>query len=279
MVKYMQFFFIRESTTKNLFKRIFKTIEVKQNVIILNYHKIKKKNINYKKRVIREILKKLNYYDCKKVILSKQLKQDNILKQILYDSNNYIINGEYLFKILLEKIIEKASTDNNIKSENSQITIISNTLENWLESFLENSVTKFKILTIVTENSIIFKKLENKFLEKEGTILAITNNKKKSLSKSNIIINLSLNEEQFNKYNIFENSIIINAKGNIKIHKKRFNGKIINGFQIALKKDSKIYRDLEKEEYSYFDIIDLAEVYILNNPKEISNISIKFLKK
>ena len=279
MVKYMQFFFIRESTTKNLFKRIFKTIEVKQNVIILNYHKIKKKNINYKKRVIREILKKLNYYDCKKVILSKQLKQDNILKQILYDSNNYVINGEYLFKILLEKIIEKASTDNNIKSENSQITIISNTLENWLESFLENSVTKFKILTIVTENSIIFKKLENKFLEKEGTILTITNNKKKSLSKSNIIINLSLNEEQFNKYNIFENSIIINAKGNIKIYKKRFNGKIINGFQIALKKDSKIYRDLEKEEYSYFDIIDLAEVYILNNPKEISNISIKFLKK
>ena len=279
MVKYMQFFFIRESTTKNLFKRIFKTIEVKQNVIILNYHKIKKKNINYKKRVIREILKKLNYYDCKKVILSKQLKQDNILKQILYDSNNYVINGEYLFKILLEKIIEKASTDNNIKSENSQITIISNTLENWLKSFLENSVTKFKILSIVTENSIIFKKLENKFLEKEGTILTITNNKKKSLSKSNIIINLSLNEEQFNKYNIFENSIIINAKGNIKIHRKRFNGKIINGFQIALKKDSKIYRDLEKEEYSYFDIIDLAEVYILNNPKEISNISIKFLKK
>ena len=279
MVKYMQFFFIRESTTKNLFKRIFKTIEVKQNVIILNYHKIKKKNINYKKRVIREILKKLNYYDCKKVILSKQLKQDNILKQILYDSNNYVINGEYLFKILLEKIIEKASTDNNIKSENSQITIISNTLENWLKSFLENSVTKFKILSIVTENSIIFKKLENKFLEKEGTILTITNNKKKSLSKSNIIINLSLNEEQFNKYNIFENSIIINAKGNIKIHRKRFNGKIINGFQIALKKDSKIYRDLEKEEYSYFDIIDLAEVYILNNPKEISNISIKFLIK
>ena len=279
MVKYMQFFFIRESTTKNLFKRIFKTIEVKQNVIILNYHKIKKKNINYKKRVIREILKKLNYYDCKKVILSKQLKQDNILKQILYDSNNYVINGEYLFKILLEKIIEKASTDNNIKSENSQITIISNTLENWLKSFLENSVTKFKILSIVTENSIIFKKLENKFLEKEGTILTITNNKKKSLSKSNIIINLSLNEEQFNKYNIFENSIIINAKGNIKIHRKRFNGKIINGFQIALKKDSKIYRDLEKEEHSYFDIIDLAEVYILNNPKEISNISIKFLKK
>ena len=211
--------------------------------------------------------------------MSKQLKQDNILKQILYDSNNYVINGEYLFKILLEKIIEKASTDNNIKSENSQITIISNTLENWLKSFLENSVTKFKILSIVTENSIIFKKLENKFLEKEGTILTITNNKKKSLSKSNIIINLSLNEEQFNKYNIFENSIIINAKGNIKIHRKRFNGKIINGFQIALKKDSKIYRDLEKEEYSYFDIIDLAEVYILNNPKEISNISIKFLIK
>ena len=275
----MQFFFIRESTTKNLFEKIFKTIEVKHNVIILNYNKIKKKNIKYKKKVIKEILKKLNYYDCKKVILSKKLKQDEILKKLLNDNKIKIINGENLFKSLLEKIIEKASMDNNIKPENSQITIISNNLETWLEYLIENISTKYKILTIVTDNIICFKKLENNFLEKKGTLITITNNKKKSLSKSNLIINLSLNEEQINKYSIFENSIIINAKGNIKIHKKRFNGKIINNFEITLKKGSKIFGDLLKEEYSYYDIIDIAEVYILKNPKEISNISINFLKK
>lgn len=274
----MQVFFIRESTKNNVLKKIFKVIEIKQNVIILNF-KIKNKNANSKIKIIKKIKKLLDHCNCKKVILSRNLKQDETFKCLLQDNNIQIINGENLIKRLLNKIIEKASIENNIKPENAQITMISNDLENWLECLIDDISTKYKLLGIVTDNIGYFRKLETKLLEKEGTIITITNNKKKSLCKSNIIINLELNEEQFNRYVIYEKSIVISLKGKMKIYKKRFNGKLISNFEIELKNNSKIYRDLLKKEYMYYDIIDLAEIYIINNEKEIRNISIKFLKK
>lgn len=274
----MQVFLIRESNKNSILKKMLKVIEIKQNVIILNF-KIKNKNANSKIKIIKKIKKVLDYYNCKKVILSKNLKQDETFKYLLQHSHIQIINGENLIKRLLNKIIEKASIENNIKPENSQITIMSNNLENWLECLIDNISTKYKLLGIVTDNISYFRKLETKLLEKEGTIITITNNKKKSLCKSNIIINLELNEEQINKYVIYEKSIVISLKGKMKIYKKRFNGKIISDFEIELKNNSKIYRDLLKKEYMYYDIIDLAEIYIINNEKEIRNISIKFLKK
>ena len=201
-----------------------------------------------------------------------------MLKKYLLENKIQIINGENLFKYLLDKIIKKVIFENNIKPEICEISIITNYLDSWLEILIENISKKYKMLSIVTDNSILFKNLEKKLFEKEGTIILITNNKKKSLLKSNIIINLELNEDQINKYSIYEKSIIISFKNNIKIHKKRFNGKIINNFEIELMKNSKINKELIIEEYSYYDIIDLAEVYIQNNKKEISNISINFLK-
>lgn len=277
MVNYMQVFFIRESNKNSLFKRIFKPIEIKQNIIIMNFKK-KKRNTKFKIKNIKEILKILEHYNCKNVIISKNLKKDKIFTKLLQDNNIQINNGEYLYKNILDIIIKKTSIDNNIKLENARITIISNNLDPWLKNFIEIISAKCKMLGILTYNSVYFSKLVNNIWEKYGTIITVTNNKKKSLYKSDIIINLDLNEDQINKYSIYEKSIIISFKKNIKIHKKRFNGKIINNFEIELNKNSKIYKELITEEYSYYDIIDLAEVYLLNNKKEIINISINSLK-
>ena len=274
MVNYMQVFFIRESNKNSLFKRIFKKKKKKYNTIILNLKKEKIKQIN----VLKKILNHLECNKCKNVILSKEIKQIVVLKKILCNNNIRIITGRILGKNLINKILEKVVLENNIKLENTLITIISNSLEPWLKCFIESISTKCKTLSIVTDNCIYFNKLVNDIWEKFGMIITVTNNKKKSLYKSNIIINLELNEEQINNYSIYEKSIIINLQENIKIHKKRFNGKIINNFEIRLKNNSKIYKELLTEEYSYYDILDLAEVYVLNNKKEISNISIKSLK-
>ena len=77
-----------------------------------------------------------------------------------------------------------------------------------------------------------------------------------------------------NRYTIYDNTIIINIEESIKIKKKRFNGKIINGYKIKLKKDSQIYNDLNQEKYEEFDLKDLVECYIINNNSEIENILI-----
>ena len=67
-----------------------------------------------------------------------------------------------------------------------------------------------------------------------GIVLNISNNKKSSLLKSEIIINLDFPQEIINQYNIYNKAIIINILEKISIHKKKFNGVNINYFRIII---------------------------------------------
>ncbi|MBR3002198.1 MAG: hypothetical protein IKF38_01310 [Clostridia bacterium] len=63
-------------------------------------------------------------------------------------------------------------------------------------------------------------------------MITVTNNKKKSLAKSKLILNIDFPKELLNKYYVFDEAIILNINGNMKIDRKRFNGKIINDYEI-----------------------------------------------
>ena len=90
-------------------------------------------------------------------------------------------------------------------------------------------------------------------------MITITNNKRKSLLKSEIILNFDFVQEVLNEYNIYENAIIINIEGDIKILKKRFNGINVNNYEIK----SIISNDLfSVEKLKYFYLKDLAEAEI-----------------
>ena len=80
-----------------------------------------------------------------------------------------------------------------------------------------------------------FKKLEKKISEEKGIFINVGNNKRKILSKVNIILNLDFPSELINQYIINHTAIIINFKGNVKIQNKRFNGLNINGYEIDWK--------------------------------------------
>ena len=126
----------------------------------------------------------------------------------------------------------------------------------------------------MTNNINYFKPLKEKLWDEDGIIITLTNNKKKALSKSNIILNVDFSEEVINRYIIFDEAILINLEEEIKIRKKRFCGKIINDYKIKPKENSELEAFLKKEEYENFDIKDLTEVYVTNNPKELENIII-----
>ena len=57
--------------------------------------------------------------------------------------------------------------------------------------------------------------------------------------KSQIILNIDFPQELINKYNIYDDAVIVNLKGNIKINKKRFNGLNINNYEINFRFDNK----------------------------------------
>lgn len=71
-------------------------------------------------------------------------------------------------------------------------------------------------------------------------MLNASNNKKKSLLKAKIIINIDFVEENINKYKIYDNSIIININDKINIKSKRFNGININYYKIQIPDEYKL---------------------------------------
>lgn len=108
---------------------------------------------------------------------------------------------------------------------------------------------KYKTINIVTNHIEKFKNLEKQLQENEGIIITITNNKKKSLMKSQIILNIDFPKELINKYNIQDEAIIVNVRGNIKINKKRFNGLNINDYEIDSRDDKKDNKALSNKFY------------------------------
>ena len=86
----------------------------------------------------------------------------------------------------------------------------------------------------------------------------IMNNKKKSLAKAKIIVNIDFPQELINQYIIYEQAIIVDCYGNITINKKRFNGLIIQNYDIDIKDKNKYY--LENEKYFTKELYE-AEFY------------------
>lgn len=71
-------------------------------------------------------------------------------------------------------------------------------------------------------------------------MLNVSNNKKTSMLKSEIIINLDFPQELVNQYKIYYKAIIINILEKIDIYKKKFNGINANYYKIAMPKKYKL---------------------------------------
>lgn len=91
-----------------------------------------------------------------------------------------------------------------------------------------------KRLNIITNHIEKCQKIEKYLYNEFGIMLNISNNKRKSLLKSEIILNIDFPEEVINKYRIYDNSIIININEKIDLKSKRFNGININYYKIQI---------------------------------------------
>jgi len=93
---------------------------------------------------------------------------------------------------------------------------------------------RIKRLNIVTNHIEKVKKIEEYLYNEYGIMLNISNNKRKSLLKSEVILNIDFPEEVINKYKIYDNSILINLNEKIILQSKRFNGININYYKIKV---------------------------------------------
>ncbi len=119
---------------------------------------------------------------------------------------------------------------------------------------IKEIVKQYKRINIVTNHFEKFKKIEQQIFDEYGIMITVTNNKKKSLSKSQLILNVDFPKELINKYRIFEEAIIVNLCGNVAISSKRFNGVNIIDYEIDYTSDEEF--DFDKN-----NLYDKKKIY------------------
>lgn len=231
---------IQKYDKPNLLSRWFKIVKLEGNKIyipIVNYEK-KDKQLKLEEKLAKKTKKIFKELNSKKVVLSKKVKNHTKYMNLLQTYQLDIIDGRWLFRMLVPEIIEYVENKKELEPEETTIHILANDFTEVVIENIKKLAQNHKHVAIITKNISKMKKIEEQILEETGSMITVMNNKKKSLAKAQLIINFDFPTELLKQYAIFEDSTIIDVTGNIKILKKRFNGVIITNYEIDFKNKS-----------------------------------------
>ena len=164
-----------------------------------------------------------------------------------------------------------------IKEEDIKIGILVNDISDFAIYAIKELVTKYKYVKIVTNHIARFQNMEEKISEEYGIFINVGNNKRKVLSKTNIIFNFDFPTELINKYTIYNMATIINFRGNVKIKNKRFNGLNINDYEIIWNANPHLEMFEAKDVYEAMLYKNQPIDEVLRRIKR-DNVRIKYLK-
>lgn len=234
-------YYIQEADKPNFIFKIFNIIQLREDKIILP---IGEEKISSRKaqKLAKKTKKILDKTISKRIVISEKIQKQEEYINFLHSYPFEIIEGRWLFEVLTCKVLNYVLEKKEIKKEETQISILVNDLTENMLSNIRKIAKEYKRVNIVTNHIGKFKRIEKQILEQDGIMITVGNNKRKGLSKSKLILNVDFPSELINQYNIYENAIIINIRGNVKINKKRFNGIAINHYEI-------VFKNLEEFDY------------------------------
>ena len=276
-------YFIQETDKPKLLYKLFLIPKLERDEILVPINNIKEDKKKVEKEIERNNKKEiklaqrtkkiLDKTHCKKIILSKELQKYKKFSNQLYTYGFEIINGKWLFNVLSCEILEYIVKKEKMTEEKVKISILVNDVTDVELYNIKEIVKKYKRLNIVTNHIEKFKKIEEQILDEYGLMITLTNNKKKSLTKTDIILNVDFPTELINKYRIAENAIIINLKQKTTIKQKRFEGKIFNDYEI-------LHQNIEEIEYDKNEKFHIKDIYeaLIYKQQPIENIRRKVEK-
>ena len=269
-------YYIKETDKPSKFAEFFHIVKLENDTIILPILSTSLDEKTAYKLAIKTktILDKTN---SKKLVLSKQVKQQEAYMNYLYSYNYEIVDGRWLFQMLLFDVLEYIIKKLKIKEEETKIGILVNDISDLAIYAIEKLVSKYKYVKIVTNHINHFKNIEEKISEEQGIFINVGNNKRKILSKTNIILNLDFPTELINRYTIYNTATIINFKGNVKIKDKRFNGLNINDYEIDWKTNPHLKQFEAKDIYEAMQYKNQPIEETLKRIKR-DNVIIQYLK-
>ena len=257
-------FYIKKDDKPNRLKTILNLIKVNNNEMILPYN-LKQEKTHIIAKKINKICQKTNTTN---IVLAKDLKtNENLIKRI----NNYnlhIFDGRWLFGYMAYETIDYIINKLNKKKSETEISILINVPTKEVLETIKILAKEYKRINIITNHIAKFKRLEEKLYNKDGIMIVVSNNKKRSLANAEIILNFDFVKENLNKYNIYDEAIIINIEGDMKISKKRFNGINVNNYEISSIRENDNFSVDKLNTYSLKDLVE-AELYREDSFKNI----------
>ncbi len=246
------------------FRKIFNIIKTKDNIYYLPIYKEDKFSEHKIKRLTKKINMLLERDASNTVALSIYLDKNQLFKNYLYSQNVNILDGRFLFKCLSYKLIEYILHIKNKEMEFEEVSMLINDFTDINKDLIIDIAKKIKRLNIITNNINKCKRIEEYLYDEFGIMLNISNNKRRSLLKSELILNIDFPEELINKYTICDKAIILNINDKINIKSKRFNGININYYKAVIPDNYKLedfadeilYESLICVDTSYKSIIE-----------------------
>lgn len=223
-------YYIREKVYKNVQKTVEK-INRRIYKLIRNVNRKEQIDIIPSKRVIECIKTNLKLNDDKDKDKDRNKNRNKyclirLLKVFHYKTHqNYIEdvikeneNSKAIYCTFIIDILNNIIKIKNEQTEEQSIYVLTN---NEIDVRLLESLKKqYKMIYIVTENIEKLKKLED-MAEENLEMLAVLNNKRKSLARAKYIINFDFNRENINQYNINRTAVLLNLYKRRNKYKKR----------------------------------------------------------
>lgn len=211
-------------------------------------------NIN-KEKIYIKIKKKLEKEKTQtqkiQIILSKNIKKyQEKLKEYK------IVDGKQTFIKKVENILEKILQENAIQMQD--VYILANKYSEQSMYLIRNLAPKVKTMNIITKEIEKYRTLEE-IMQENGIAISISNNKKKSLKKAKIIINLDFEKEEIIKYTIFRNAILINLTQEKITNLKGFDGIIVQDIEVNLEEAEWIKQNRMLEEFRQLEVYESIE--------------------
>lgn len=223
--------------------------EIKENKKIYFIPNIEKENV-YKK-ICKKLEKEKTQTQKIQIILSKKLKQyKEYLKQYK------IVDGKQSFINAVEEILLKVLEEKPLQIQD--IYILTSKYCEQSISIIKKLAPKVKTMNIITKEIEKYKILEEMLGEK-GVAICVANNKKKSLRRAKIIINIDLSKEELSKYTIFRNAMIINIAQDKLTNLKGFEGIIVQDIEICLEKNEILKQNKLLENFRQLEIYESIE--------------------
>ena len=195
------------------------------------------------------------------IAISKNLMEHEILNNALDEYGLKILNGRWLLKFLISDILEYISNNdcsgatssapyfeeiaqtyvgasNAHPIEDYKVAILMDKADEIIMQQIINIAKSVKSLKIVTISKNSYLHIENELFEKEGIAIQITNNKEKSISDADIILNFDFNEDRLSEYKINHDATLINLGQKLKPNRAIFKGTVLNDYEISFNEEN-----------------------------------------